>query len=144
MVVSARVLPRSAATGLYWAAPAPGSLVVYANATAAAAAVFTLADGEDGTYSLLAPGAAAGVVCVTGAGGAGPLAATAASNDGACTRLWLYGTTAGSYALLSAASGLLVAATSAGAPMYAHAVADPRDAAADGARFWIESPDGAW
>ena len=145
---SARVTLQSALTGLYWGTPAPGTGLVFANASAAAAAVFTALDGEDGTWSLSAgPGS---VLCVGGDGGTGPLAATAPSAAEACTRFWLYGTTAGqlvsqtgdqgapSYALLAAASGQLLVASAPGEPLFAASgVRDPRNATGDGARFFV-------
>jgi hypothetical protein len=144
---TARVTFQSSLTGLYWSVPAVGSGFIFANASASSAAVFTALDGEDGTYSFSAPGG--GVVCVTGAGGSGPLAATAESPADPCTRFWLYGTTAGqlvastgdqgapAYALLSAASGQLVLATAMGSYLVAVGVVDPRNATGDGARFFL-------
>jgi len=148
---SARVTVQSSLTGLYWGAPAQGSALVFANASLPAAAVFTVTDAEDGTYSLRASSSdGGGVLCVTGPGGSGPLAASAASAEAPCTRFWLYGTTAGqlaaptgdegapSYALLSAASGQLLVASGADVAMGAAAgIVDPRNATGDGARFFI-------
>jgi ribulose-5-phosphate 4-epimerase/fuculose-1-phosphate aldolase len=69
--------------------------------------------------------------------GSGPLCAHSQSIAEACTRFWLYGTTPGSYALLSATNGLFVVSSGGDVPLMATA-ADPRVIAADGARFFIE------
>jgi hypothetical protein len=137
--VAVRVALRAAATGLFLCAAGDAGAVV--TPSGGAPCNWTLRDLGDGTWALsTARGGGGGgerFACISGA--AGPLAATkdAAGSD-ACTRFWLYGTTGGSYALLSAGAGsFLVAEASPAAPVAAGA-ADPRRTAADGARFFIE------
>ena len=101
--------------------------------------LFVLVDNEDGTWSLqAAPGSPAEglFVCAT-LSGEGPLCANAAAVSDPCTRFWLYGTTFGTCALLSAANGQFVVSGASDEPLMPTA-ADPRGVPADGARFWIE------
>lgn len=110
--------------------------------TASAAAVsqsetFTLLDNENGTYSLLSAGSSK-YVCADGTGVAA-LAANAEDADAPCTQLRLQGTTDGSYALAAQTGSALFLAVTPGAPFTLYAnCSDPRAAAADAARFWVE------
>jgi arabinoxylan arabinofuranohydrolase len=115
-----------------------------AGAAPDAAALFTLVDNADGTYSLQAAAGspAAGKFVCAELSGSGPLCAHSASVADACTRFWLYATLPGTYALLSASNGLFVVSGDAGEPLMASAV-DPRGVAADGARFAIEQQPGS-
>ena len=100
--------------------------------------LYVLSDNGDGTWSLQAASGspAEGLfVCVEDSG-SGPLCAHSQSVSDACTRFWLYGTTFGTYSLLST-NGLFVVSGSGSEPLMANA-ADPRDALNDGARFYIE------
>ena len=140
--VAVAVAVRAMSSGQYLSAssdPNSNGVLTPSGLASDQAAHFTLVDNEDGTYSLQAAAGspAAGLfVCVEDAGN-GPLCAHSASVADACTRFWLYGTTPGTYALLSAANGLFVVAGDAGEPLMASA-ADPRGVDADGARFAIE------
>ena len=101
--------------------------------------LYVLVDNEDGTWSLqAAPGSPAEglFVCAEDAG-AGPLCAHSQSVADSCTRFWLYGTTYGAYALLSASNGQFVVSADASDPLMATA-SDPRGVDNDGARFFIE------
>ena len=141
--VAVLVAVRAMSSGLYLQASAdPNSDGVLTPSGAAPpdpSALFTLVDNEDGTYSLQAAAGspAAGLFVCAEDAGSGPLCAHSASVADACTRFWLYGTSPGTYALLSASNGQFVVAGGAGAPLMATA-ADPRGVAADGARFAIE------
>jgi arabinoxylan arabinofuranohydrolase len=101
--------------------------------------LFVLVDNEDGTYGLQASphSSHAGMFVCASLSGAGPLVANAANGRYPCARYWLYGTTAGSYALLSAANGKFVVSGAANEPLVPTAM-DPRGVASDGARFWVE------
>ncbi len=132
--VAVRVALRAAATQRYVAA-GPAGAVAPNGTRGDAGAAWVLHDLEDGTWALEAAGG--GFFCAPAGGAAAHVGAAAAPAGAPCTRLWLYGTTAGSHALLSAASGRFVAATAADAPLAATAV-EPRLAPLDGARFWIE------
>jgi hypothetical protein len=136
--VAVRVALRAAATGLFLCAAGDAGAVV--TPSGGAPCNWTLRELGDGTWALsTARGAGGGehFACISSAGGA--LAVTKdAAGSGACTRFWLYGTTAGSYAILSAGAGsFLVAKADPAAPVAAGA-ADPRRTVADGARFFIE------
>ena len=79
------------------------------------------------------------VVCAD-EGQGGVLTATTTNSSLPSTRFWLGGTTVGSYALRSAANGLYVSSVDGG--QLAASALDPRDAAGDGARWWIVTPPG--
>ncbi len=74
-------------------------------------------------------------VCATEEG-SGPLAATAPNTSLPCTRFWLGGTVAGSYALRSVTNGLYVATVN-GTGLLAASATDPRQVASDSARWWL-------
>jgi arabinoxylan arabinofuranohydrolase len=101
--------------------------------------LFVLIDNEDGTYSLQAaqgnPSQSL-FVCVED-DGQGPLCAHSQTVSDDCTRFWLYGTTYGTYAFLSATNGQFVVSASNSEPLMAVAN-DPRGVPNDGARFYIE------
>jgi hypothetical protein len=132
--VAVRVALCAAATQRY-VATGPAGAVAPDGARGNGGAARTLHDLEDGTWTLEAAGG--GFLCSPASGAAAHVGAPTAPTGAQCTRLWLYGTTAGSHALLSAASGRFVAATSADASHAATAV-EPRLAPSDGARFWLE------
>ena len=143
--VSVLVALRASSTGLYVRVAAgdrDGLLTAGGSSSTPldTSLLFVLRDNEDGTYALQAARGSprAGLfVCAT-LNGEGPLRAHSATGTETCARFWLYGTTVGSYALLSAANGRFVVATSdTNSPLLPTAI-DPRTVTADGARFFVE------
>ena len=128
---------RSAGTGGYWGAPSAGGAVPAA-APPAAAAAFFLRDMEDGTYTLGCEVPGVGLRLLVVQAGSGEVLAVGLDAGDAAARFFLYGTTTGSYGLLSAASGLFV---SAGPGGLAAVASDPRTAPGDAARHWLEESD---
>ena len=123
----------------YWGVPGPGGALA-AGAPAAQAGAFVLADKEDGTYTLSTQVPGAGQRLLTVAPGTGQLLAVGLDAAAPAARFFLYGTTTGSYGLLSAANGLFVAAGEGGGALAAVS-SDPRAALGDAARHWLEEAD---
>lgn len=131
--VTKSIAIKSRATGLYWEVVEGGN--IYPNSSTPVP--FTVADQQDGTWTLggVVGGGGEGLVCVQEGGGV-VLKVGALPTD-PCTRLFLYGTPAVSYGILGAQGGFFVFA---GAPqdgLTASQYADPRDAPGDGARHFL-------
>ena len=135
--VAATLALRCAGTGGYWGAPDASGAVPPA-APRALAADYFLADREDGTYTLGVQVPGVGLRLLAVQPGSGAVLAVGLNASDAAARFFLYGTTTGSYGLLSAASGLFVSAVEGG---LAAVASDTRAAPGDAARHWLEESD---
>ena len=130
---------RAKANGRLLASPAGGGAGAVAASAAAAspATAMRLVDNEDGSWALQSA-ALGSYLCATGGVGT-PVTAAAPAPDAPCARLRLTGTTDGSYALfaLATSGGPLALAVDPSSGALAPTAADPRNATADGARFWL-------